>query len=403
MWIKRTIWLLLLSLLVLLFVTQANRTPSLLQYVFVPDREQLKGRPEPQETEGEGQEEPAQQAPAVSPFEQFLKGYEELMESQRDSLHAAALSAHMPAVSQSTKEGSSSGELTALYGDLHALQPKLLLSGRLLYQEDLEEGKPVAVIDEGLAIALYRQGDPVNMTFEMHGQEFTVVGVTRHNRTVGDRAEYGLMVPLKAFEKQPAWEVMSVQMRAKGGSGTRAGLSKALAAWQQGGNPIDLVKEKYRTSLPVRVLLCLLGLALSVVILRFAARRSARLIEKSRGWLKVQYAQRLLHRFFGVGLIIFLMYAAGVALMILAFTQLLAPVYVFPEWVPAILVEPKEIATTFWNNQASANGLMSLRSRELLFLNALRSYITVLTAALGTLLITPVGQLLKLYKKQPDD
>jgi len=216
---------------------------------------------------------------------------------------------------------------------------------------------------------------------------------------VGDRAEYGLMVPLKAFATQPAWEVMSVQMRARGGSGTRSGLAKVMEQWQSGGNAIDLVKEKYRASLPLRVLLCLLGMAFSLVVLRFAARQSARLLAKSREWLLTEYAQRLLHRFLGVGLVIFLMYLAGVGLMVFSFTQLLAPVYVFPEWVPAILVEPKEISATFWNNQSAANSLLSLRSRELLFLDALRGYILILAALAGALLITPMGRLLQVFKK----
>ena len=397
MWIKRTVFLVLISLLIVLFVIQANSAPSLLQYVFVPAQSNLMGRPARQEGGEQEEETPAREEP--SPFERFLAGYDELVESQRDNLNAAVLSAHLPAVSQATEDNAAAGELTALYGDLHALDPKLLLSGRLLYQEDLEEGKPVAVIDEGLAIALFRQGDPVNMVFQMLGQQFTVVGVTRHKRSVGDRAEYGLMVPLKAFATQPAWEVMSVQMRSKGGSGTRTGLAKVLEQWQAGGNAIDLVKEKYRASLPLRVLLCLLGMAGALVVLRFAARQSARLVAKTREWLKVEYAQRLLHRYLGVGLVIFLMYLTGVGLLVFSFTQLLAPVYVFPEWVPAILVEPKEIAATFWNNQSAANSLLSLRSRELLFLDAIRGYILILTALAGAFLITPLGKLLKVFKK----
>jgi len=86
--------------------------------------------------------------------------------------------------------------------------------------------------------------------------------------------------------------------------------------------------------------------------------------------------------------------------LIFAFTQLIAPVYVFPEWVPAILVEHKEISATFWNNRTMANALLAFRSRELLFLDAMRGYMTVLCALAGALLITPVGRLLGLFKKQ---
>ncbi|NLX83432.1 MAG: ABC transporter permease [Clostridiales bacterium] len=395
MWTKRIIYLLIISLLIGVFALQVNRAPSLLQYVFAPSAEALRGK---EVREGQAEEGAREQ---LSPFEGFLLGWDRFVEEQRDNLHAAVLSAHYPGVSLQTQLGGSAvGELVAYYGDLHALDSKLLLSGRQLYQEEIDGGKPVAVIDEGLAIALFRQGDPVNMKFDLFNQTFTVVGVTRFARTVGDRAEYGLAVPLKAFSQQPVWEAMSAQLRAKGGAGTRSGLGKSLSQWQQGGQVIDLVKEKYHAILPLRVLLCLLGIALAIAGLRFAKRTSGRLVRTCQKWLESAYAWALMPRFIGVGLIILFMYALGVALLILAFTQLIAPVYVFPEWVPAILVEPKEISATFWNNRTMANALRAFRSRELLYLDALRGYIAVLCALAGALLIRPVGSLMDVFKKQ---
>lgn len=395
MWTKRIIWLLVICLFIGLFVLQVNKVPSLLQYAFAPSTEALKGK-----EEGAGQAEEENKREEQSPFERFLLSWDRLVEEQQDNLQSAVLSAHYPNANVSTPDGSAQPEVVAYYGQLHALDQKLLLSGRHLYQEEVDEGRPVAVIDEGLAIALFRQGDPVNMKFELFNQTFTVVGVTRFARTVGDRAEYGLAVPLKAFEQQPHWEVMTAQLRARGGAGTRSGLGKTLTGWQQGGQVIDLVKEKYHAILPLRVLLCLLGIALAIAGLRFATRTSASLVETCRQWLKTAYAWPLMPRFIGVALVIFLMYAAGVALLIFAFTQLIAPVYVFPEWVPAILVEHKEISATFWNNRTMANALLAFRSRELLFLDAMRGYMTVLCALAGALLITPVGRLLGLFKKQ---
>ena len=247
-------------------------------------------------------------------------------------------------------EAYAKAELTAIYGQLHTLPASVLLNGRQLYQDEVNEGKQVAVIDEALAIALFRQGNPVNMTFTLQNQTFTVVGVVKHTRAMGERAEYGLMVPLKAFTSQLEWELFLAQLRLTGGSGTRNGTATNLSNWQAGGQAIDLVKEKYRATLPVRVLLCVLGFILALLFVRFASRVSARLIENSRARLTDEYAIRLLPRFIGVGLLILLMFAIGVGAMVFAFSKLLEPVYVFPEWVPAILVEPREIAATFWNN-----------------------------------------------------
>ena len=87
----------------------------------------------------------------------------------------------------STPDGARTGGGGLLWA-LHALDRRSVRAAPA--QEEVDEGRPVAVIDEGLAIALFRQGDPVNMKSELFNQTFTVVGVTCFARTVGDRAEY---------------------------------------------------------------------------------------------------------------------------------------------------------------------------------------------------------------------
>lgn len=162
MWTKRIIWLLVICLFIGLFVLQVNKAPSLLQYAFAPSTEALKGK-----EEGAGQAEEENKREEQSPFERFLLSWDRLVEEQQDNLQSAVLSAHYPNANVSTPDGSAQPEVVAYYGQLHALDQKLLLSGRHLYQEEVDEGRPVAVIDEGLAIALFRQGDPVNMKFEL--------------------------------------------------------------------------------------------------------------------------------------------------------------------------------------------------------------------------------------------
>ena len=139
--------------------------------------------------------------------------------------------------------------------------------------------------------------------------------------------------------------------------------------------------------------------ALAVIGLRLAWRVSAGLVHRAKGWLDRQYAARLLHRFILVGLAIALMFMAGLALLLFAFTQLLEVVYIFPEWVPAILVEPREISKTFWENQAAASALLSLRTRELLYLQSLRGWLSPLALLMAGLLITPLSRLYAAVKK----
>ena len=398
---KRVIALLLLGLLAGFLGFKAARAPAMLQHAFLPP---ALGEPAGgQDAEPDGEEARANQEEGTRqeepPLTLFLRSWENLLEETEGAYTAALLRAHLPKAQLATADGGSAqAELTAVYGQLHTFKPDVLVNGRHLYQEEADDGSPSAVIDEALAIALFRQGEPVGMRFTLLGREFTVVGVVRHSRLPGERAEYGLEVPLKAFKSQPAWEMMSASFLPKGGSGTRSGLAGALGAWQPG-QSIDLVKESYRALLPLRVLLCGLGAALAVIGLRLAWRVSAGLVHRAKGWLDRQYAARLLHRFILVGLAIALMFMAGLALLLFAFTQLLEVVYIFPEWVPAILVEPREISKTFWENQAAASALLSLRTRELLYLQSLRGWLSPLALLMAGLLITPLSRLYAAVKK----
>ena len=59
-------------------------------------------------------------------------------------------------------------------------------------------------------------------------------------------------------------------------------------------------------------------------------------------------------------------YAACVAALAGLFVVLIQPVFTFPEWVPAVLVEPKDIAAAFWNVWQDTATVMELRTPELL-------------------------------------
>ena len=48
------------------------------------------------------------------------------------------------------------------------------------------------------------------------------------------------------------------------------------------------------------------------------------------------------------------------------------PVFTFPEWVPAVLVEPADIQTAFWNVWQTPATVVEYRTPELLRLRFLR-------------------------------
>lgn len=397
--IKRGVLLLVLCLVALAIAWQSQQVRPLMQYGFQVRLAREEPAGDAQAGAGEEGGQAVAEKDKAGTLPAFLKRFDEFVLEQGDSLVSAALTAHLPAATLSTEQGgSASAELTTVYGALHTLVPGVLLSGRLLYQEEVDAGAKVAVLDEGLAIALFRQGDPVGLRFTLLGQELLVVGVVRHQRGLGDRAEYGLMAPLSAFPGDTPWEMMLAQLAPKGSSGVRAGLVGALTAWQPGGQAINLAKEQYRTLLPLRVLVCLLLFSLSLAGLAAARKVAARMLARARALLEQDYVFRLLPRLVLMGLCVALAFAAALALMALALTKLVEPVYVFPEWVPAIPVEPREIARTFWQNRSQASSLVSYRSRELLSLRAQQGYLTACAALAGGLLISPLSRLLRWIK-----
>jgi hypothetical protein len=73
-----------------------------------------------------------------------------------------------------------------------------------------------------------------------------------------------------------------------------------------------------------------------------------------------------------IGILVLAVGYGALALMISwLISYLVEPVYTFTEWVPAILVEWKDIQTAFWQVWQNASRLQELRSPEL---NHIRFY-----------------------------
>ena len=160
--IKRGVLLLVLCLVALAIAWQSQQVRPLMQYGFQVRLAREEPAGDAQAGAGEEGGQAVAEKDKAGTLPAFLKRFDEFVLEQGDSLVSAALTAHLPAATLSTEQGgSASAELTTVYGALHTLVPGVLLSGRLLYQEEVDAGAKVAVLDEGLAIALFRQGDPV--------------------------------------------------------------------------------------------------------------------------------------------------------------------------------------------------------------------------------------------------
>ncbi|NCB32028.1 MAG: hypothetical protein EOM66_11555 [Clostridia bacterium] len=243
----------------------------------------------------------------------------------------------------------------------------LLYTGRLIYPEEFERGDRVVMVDEQLAVKLFQYAEPVDREVVLGGKSYTIVGIVRDQKRVGDYQDYSFYVPYRAIEKagEPV-DALCLEATPVPGAGGWAAFQTGVATLAGGGNTISLTKEKMNATLPLRVLLCCIGFAISFCGISALNRRAKGVYLRYRERLVVTYAIRLTPWVIGQALLLAVGYALALLLLAQVFVQLIAPVYTFPEWVPAILVEPKDIAAAFWNCWQPVATLRELRSPEAL-------------------------------------
>lgn len=333
--------------------------------------------------------------PQATPLEQALKQLRERMTGLETAVESFGITTYQSGAQLSTEEGGSApAAVRGLWGDASLAERYVLSSGRQLYHEELQAGTNTAVIDEQLAIALFRVGDPVGRAFTLGGKTFQVVGVVRHRRHVGEADTALAMVPLLALDKagiKP--QVLAVNVLPKAGSGAYAAVGKELGQWRAGGSFHSLPKEQYRATLPLRWLLCGMGLMLAAIALKAARGITLSHWQAVTARLESRYALGLVPQMAGRFLLVAAMYGAILFGVFLLLQEAIAPVYMFPEWVPTVLVEPKDIQKAFWGVREQESVLVALRTPELLRLRFLHRLMTAASVAGALLLIQPMAKL----------
>ena len=257
--------------------------------------------------------------------------------------------------------------LEALGDDAFALKRFTLYVGRLIYPDELRDGNRVCMLDEQLAVALFKYAEPLDRRVMVGTQEYRVVGVLRASKRVGDEQEYSLYLPYRAVEKGDVrMNALCIETAPIEGAGGWAAFTSAMNALNVGGTAISLTKERMNAAMPLRLLLCAMGFLIVILLLRWLGRRSAAFYRRTKDRLRGEYAYRLLPWMSGQGLLLALGYALCAFGFAQVFMRLVDPVYTFPEWVPAVLVEPNDIATAFWNVWQSMAKLVEYRSPELI-------------------------------------
>lgn len=286
------------------------------------------------------------------------------------------------------------GRLELLGENSFTLRPKYLRYGRLFFPEELEQGADVMLLDEQLALLLFNIGDPLERTVTLAGKEYRVIGIVRHQKQVGDLTDAGAYVPLASVASlELTVDALMVSAEPIAGTGASVAFKSAMDSWQSGGNMIDLGKESMGAKLWLRLLLFLSGMTLTLRAVRFLNRRVHDALRDDKERLKSSYAIRLMPRFTGQALVLGVGYLLCAGVVALLMQYLIEPVYTFPEWIPAVLVEWEEIATAFWKCWQTPATLVELRSPEFMRLRFFGLMIQLASAACGVTLALLYGRL----------
>lgn len=286
--------------------------------------------------------------------------------------------------------------LEAQQDGVYAVRPGTLYVGRWIYPDEFKYGERVIILDENLAVALFKYAEPLDREVMVQGLAYRVVGITRDRKRVGDHQEYSCYIPLRSLEKSElAMTALCLETLPSRGSGAYNALKQAVTTLSEQGTLISLNKEKQNATMPLRVLAFVTGCWLVLAILRSLNAQAVKRYRAYQEKMKTSYFIRLLPWTAGNVIIMSLGYAACIAALAGLFVMILDPVYTFPEWVPAVLVEPKDVAAVFWNVWQTPATVIEYRSPELL---RIRFFKTLLAWSSGGMALT-LGALLCRLKK----
>ena len=304
---------------------------------------------------------------------------------------------------QSDIGGSAQGRLELLGTNAFVTRPLYLRNGRLFFPEELTRGDAVMLLDEQMALSLFNIGDPLDRTVTLNGKEYRVIGIVRHTKQVGDLTDSGAYVPLTSvLDQEIQVDALMVTATPIAGTGASVGFKSAMSGWSESGTFIDLGKESMGAKLWLRLLLFLAGMTLTLRAMRFLNRRVHDTLRDDRERLQSSYAVRLMPRFIRQSVVLALGYllCAGAAALLMQYV--IAPVYTFPEWIPAVLVEWEEIGAAFWKCWQPISTLMELRSPEFMRLRFFGLMIQLASATAGITLALLYGRLRTREERQVD-
>ncbi len=283
-----------------------------------------------------------------------------------------------------TQSASARVELVGKNGLL--LHPLYLRQGRLFYPEEIEDGDRVILLDEQLALAMFRIAYPIGREVTLQGVSYRVIGIVRHQKRVGDLMDYSAYIPLSSvIGESVTVDALQVEAQPRSGVGASVSFKSVAQQWQPSGSLYDLGKEGMAAGLWLRVLLFVTGMTAVIRLIGWLNGRVRYYGKRYRARLQVRYAIHMLPELLGVIALFVVGYGAAAGIAALLMNHIIEPVYVFPEWIPAVLVEWADIADAFWKVWQLPAVMTEMRTPEILRLRWLTLLMQGCTAAAAVL------------------
>ncbi len=286
----------------------------------------------------------------VSDAQQVVVQADETLPSIREmncAVHAVCSSAMMVGNGRYQMNG----QVYAVNEHYTEVYPLFLKAGRLFYRSEAQRGASVCLIEERVAIQLFKTSEPLGSTLSVNGQEYSVIGVVQNASELGATLSGRVYVPYEGV--QGTFDTV---------------IYSSLNGFDEtpSGTLISLKKEKNIATLPG----CITAVFIGLCVWTYLFRRLKELLKMRREKLH----ERLTHQYFGALLVptalwsvlMLLCAAALLAALYGLLSFLTAPLFVLTEWVPEVLVEWSSVRTTFLQNIRSLSGVVSLRTQEML-------------------------------------
>ncbi len=301
----------------------------------------------------------------VAPLKRLIEAKNTAQSELTDCVSACAVGGVKTGESVGAEDKSLTATLYAVGDGWFEVYPQYLSAGRLIGSDEQTEGDRVIVLDAELAFKLFGGEDAIGRMVTLEGEEYEVVGLIRHRRSVGEMDEYTAYVPLLAAARI---RLETVQVGAKPIPHTGAAVMFENAmtnSFIAGGCFYSIEKEAMRATMILRLFALVAGMYWLLRLLQWMNGVVERLIERFRERLSQHYMRELIWRLLIDIALCLLAYAAWIGLVYLLLSFSIQPLYQFTEWVPENLVEWKAWKNVFWNLMRSQNRLVSVSTRTL--------------------------------------